>query len=523
MFPRSVSAVLSFLLISGSFSSISGCGAAPAAEPSTPAAAPIAAPAVSPLPATPPPYRSEVELASAVDAYVGAFGKNWGEGFQATGYVAVAKDGKMVYGRAFGYADRAQKKPADADTRFRIGSLTKQFTAVGILRLVEQKKLSLRDSVLKYMPESPNSWTEVSLHHLLTHTSGIPSYTDVDALMAERDRAHGHGEILSSFAGQPLHFRPGEKYEYSNSNYYLLGMVAERASGEPYDLFMQHQVFGPAGMLRTSTVDSPDAPDTAVGYSVDPEGELLPTPLIDMSMPFAAGSLRSSANDLIQWDQALYGDALLTAESKKALFTPFKDDYAYGFAYSAVEGHEVYSHSGSIDGFSSYAARVPKDHLYVVALMSSEAVPARNIGKAVLGMVLTGKWAEPHEERPVVAFDPAELEKMLGLYKLTEVSAKDLTSKLPKEILDGIMTMTFSKTAKGGLFMKPQGQSGISVFRGEDGTLFSKRSGITLVVDGGKVTLRQSGLEVFYERVVETQKKGGKGGRDVVDPWSTRR
>ena len=508
---------LSLLLISGSISGLSGCSAAPPAEPVAPAVAPAAVAAPDATPAAPPAYRSEAELGGAIDAYVGAFGKNWGEGFQATGYVAVAKDGKVIYGRSFGFADRSQKKAADADTRYRIGSLTKQFTAVGILRLVEQQKLSLRDSIVKHIPEAPNGWTEVTLHHLLTHTSGIPSYTDVVALMAERDRAHGHAEILASFVGQPLHFRPGEKYEYSNSNYYLLGMVAERASGEPYDLFMQHQVFGPAGMLRTSTVDSPDAPDTAVGYSVDPEGELVPTPLIDMSVPFAAGSLRSTPSDLIRWDQALYGDALLTPESKKALFTPFKDDYAYGFTYSDVEGHEVYSHSGSIDGFSSYAARVPKDKLYVVALMSSEAVPARNIGKTVLGMVLTGKWAEPQEERPVVAFDPAELDKLVGLYKLTGASTKDLTTKLPKDVLAAIMTMNLIKTSKGGLFMKPEGQPGISVFRGEDGTLFTKRSGITLVVDGGKVTLRQAGLEVFYERAPEPKNKGG------VDALSTRR
>ncbi len=509
---------LSLLLISSSISGLSGCGAAAPAEPVAPVAPSAAAPVAQPLaPSAPPAYRSEAELAAAIDAYVGAFGKNWGEGFQATGYVAVAKDGKVVYGRPFGFADRSQKKPADADTRFRIGSLTKQFTAVGILRLVDQGKLSLRDSIVRYLPEAPNGWTEITLHHLLTHTSGIPSYTDVESLMRERDRAHGHAEILASFVGQPLHFRPGEKYEYSNSNYYLLGMVAERASGEPYDLFMQHQVFGPAGMLRTSTVDSPDAPDTAVGYSVDPEGELVPTPLIDMSVPFAAGSLRSTVNDLIAWDQALYGDALLTPESKKALFTPFKDDYAYGFSYSDVEGHEVYSHSGSIDGFSSYAARVPKDNLYVVALMSSEAVPARNIGKTVLGMVLTGKWAEPQEERPVVAFDPAEVDKMVGLYRLTDASLKDLTGKLPKDVLLGIVTMTLSKTSKGGLFMKPLGQSGISVFRGEDGSLFTKRSGITLVVKDGKVTLRQAGLEVFYERAPEPKNKGG------ADPLSTRR
>jgi CubicO group peptidase (beta-lactamase class C family) len=190
-------------------------------------------------------------LGQWIDAYVSAFGRSWGPAFAFTGYVGVARDGQWVYNKAFGKADFARGADADADTRFRIGSVTKQFTAVAVMQLVERGALRVEDAISHYVPDLSDDVGKVTLHQLLNHSSGIASYTDDPGLMAEQADPHTVSQVVSSFAHKPLHFDPGERFEYSNSNYFLLGLAIEKASGLRYEDYLQKNVLGPAQLRRT--------------------------------------------------------------------------------------------------------------------------------------------------------------------------------------------------------------------------------------------------------------------------------
>ncbi len=483
----------------------------PPATPATPPAPPSAAP--SP-PAPPPPYGSSAALGGWIDAYVSPFGAHWGEAYAAQCYLAVADGGKVVFEKGYGKADREQGRAAGGDTRYRIGSITKQFTATAILQLEKKGLLKVTDPLLKYVPEYPAAGDKITLHHLLTHTSGIPSYTDDEALMKRRDQPATVADILATFRDKPLAFDPGTQFRYSNSNYYLLGVVIERVTGKHYEDYLQENVLRPAGMTRTSTVDAPDAPDTAVGYEVSPDEALVRAKPIDMSLPFAAGALRSTAHDMIAWDSALAADVVLDEASQARMLTPFKEGYAYGWSIHEMEGKRVAQHSGGIDGFSSYFARAPEAKLAVVALCNSSNFDAASIGVPALRMALSGKPIPPVEERVVVAMAPALLRSVPGEYTMSDESRKKLEGKIPAQVLASVLSMTF--TAEGDrLRFKPVGQDAQRLFAGEGGVLFAKGIGIEVTVEPGDdasapakaVTLTQHGVAIRYMRAKPEKKK----------------
>lgn len=489
-----------------------GAPAAPLASvaPSSPPAAPAPAP-----PAAPPPYGNAEQLGGWIDAYVSGFGARWGESAAAQGYLAVAVDGKMIFHKAYGKANREKGVVADDDTRFRIGSITKQFTATAILTLAKKGLLKVEDPIRKYLPDYPAATGDkITLHQLLTHTSGIPSYTSDDALMKRRDRPISRAELLATFQNKPLDFEPGSRFSYSNSGYFVLGVIIEKVSGKSYEDYLQENILRPAGMTHTSTIDAPDAPDAARGYTVNALDELTQAEPIDMSFPLSAGALRSTARDLVAWDSALRGEKILDAAWQARMYTPEKDGYAYGWTISKVEGKTVIAHGGGIDGFASYIARVPEEKLVVVALFNNEEFAAGALAKTVLRMALSGKRVEPTPERATVAFDPALLKSWVGDYALTEASRKDLEAKVPADVVRSVLTIAVT-TEAGRLFFKPVGQSRIQVYRAEDGALFTKRSGIELSAEAGSrpvapvnsMTLKQGSLLMRYERVKADAKK----------------
>lgn len=213
-----------------------------------------------------------------VDGFVAGFGRRWGEAYAVSGYLTVAREGQVIFARAYGNADREKQLAAGADTRFRIGSLTKQLTATAILQLVERGKLRLDASIRAYLPYYPRAGDGITIHHLLTHTSGIPDYEVDEALNKDRARAHTRAEVFASFQNLPLDFKPGERFSYSSSGYLVLGAIIEKVSGATYEGYLRENVLLPAGMLRTTTVD---APDSAVGYLADRNERLVPSPPID--------------------------------------------------------------------------------------------------------------------------------------------------------------------------------------------------------------------------------------------------
>jgi CubicO group peptidase (beta-lactamase class C family) len=490
----------------------------PAVAPPPSAAPPpsSAAPAPPPPPASPP-YGSAEQLGGWIDAYVAAFGSHWGEAYAAQGYLEVAQDGHVIFEKAYGKADREHGKAAGPDTRFRIGSITKQFTATAILQLEKKGLLKVEDPVRKYLPDYPApAGDKVTIHHLLTHTAGIPSYTDDEELMKARDKPKTRAEMLAVFKDKPLEFEPGQKHRYSNSGYFLLGVIIEKVSGKSYEEYLQDNVLRPAGMTRTSTVDAPDAPDTAVGYTVGPDEALAPSRPIDMSIPFSAGALRSTARDLLAWDRALLGEAVLDEASKKRMFTPFKDDYAYGWTVSEVASKTMVSHSGGIDGFSSFIARVPSEKLVVVALSNNEGFAADKMARPAVEMALTGKKIDPRPERAITAIGADLVKSLSGEYAITDESRKELDAKVPAKVVEAVLTLSVA-TLDDKLYFKPAGQPRLFLFRGEDGALFTKRSGIEIVAEpataGAPVKaleLRQASLKIHYVRTKADPTKKGK-------------
>lgn len=446
------------------------------------------------------------DLAKWIEAYVAAFGQSWGEGYAFSGYLAVLRDGDVVFGKGYGKADRGSGVVADRSTRFRIGSITKQLTAAAVLWLVERGKIGLDDPISKLVPEAPASWSKIAVHHLLSHTSGIPEYASAE-LLRERDKPRTRAQMLAAMRERPLDFEPpGSRFAYSNSNYYLLGVLIERASGTSYDAFLRERVLAPAGMTRTSTESAPNEAGAAIGYTLDDLDRVVPAHPADMSIPFAAGALRSTVDDLAAWDRALAGAGVLSARSIERMFTAVRGDYAYGWNRSRFAGHDVASHTGRIDGFTAYIARALDARVTVVALSNNDMFEARQVGGAALEMALTGKRTPPPVERPVLPIDEAFAARVIGEYRLTEASRAALAAKVPKEIIDSAMGMTISRE-EDRLFMKPSGQQRVRVFRGGADLLFTKRDPLDLVLApaaaGSRVeaiTLTQAGVSGTYER-----------------------
>lgn len=472
--------------------------AAPSAAPATSATAPAASPA-APL---------DSEIGTWIDAYASAFGKSWGEAYAFSGYVALVRDGRVVFGKGYGRADRDKAAAPTEDTLFRIGSLTKQLTAAAILTLVEQGKIDVADPVAKYVSEAPASWRGVTIHHLLTHTSGIPSYTSNAVFMEARDKPHTQAQVLAKLTDRPLSFEPpGSKFEYSNSGYFLLGVVIQRISGASYEAYLRERVLRPAGMLRTSIEDAPGGPGAALGYTVDDADSVVAAHAADMSIPFAAGALRSSAADLAAWDRALAGTSVVGDASRERMFTVFRGDYAYGVNRHSFAGHDVLSHTGAIDGFTSYMARALDERTTVIALSNNDGFEAKQVGGAAFEMALRRERVAPLVERAVLPVTPALVSRVAGEYRLTEASREALSGKVPKEIIDSAMGMTLSADGDR-LFMKPSGQQRVRVFVGEGGVLFTKKDPLDLVLDpsGARaspvtaITLTQGGISGRYER-----------------------
>jgi CubicO group peptidase (beta-lactamase class C family) len=357
------------------------------------------------------------------------------------------------------------------------------------------------------LPDYPaKTGDRVTLHELLSHTSGIPSYTDDEAFMNGRDKDHTPAQVLATFEDKPLHFEPGSDWEYSNSNYFLLGLVIEKVSGKTYERYLQDHVLAAAGMTRTSTVDAPDAPDTAIGYDADDSGDETPSRAraISMTVPFAAGALRSTVNDLVKWDRALAGRAVLSEASKARMFTPVRNDYGYGVGVDTVEGHVVESHGGDIDGFRSYFVRIPDAGLAVVVLCNSPVDP-EPIGRALPPMLLAGKRTPPVKERELTEVTPHLVARALGDYTMSVASKKDLEGKLPKTLVEDIARIQVSADGTK-LFARPNGQPRMRVFWGGGDLLFTKRGGVEIVLEGEanqpakSLVLTQGALTVRYER-----------------------
>ena len=301
------------------------------------------------------------------------------------GTALVAENGKVIYKQGFGMANMEWAIPNTPDTKFRLGSITKQFTAMLTLQLVEQGKIKLDGKLSDYLPDYRSDiGQKVTIHHLLTHTSGIPSYTSQPGFFENVSRnPYKVVDFVKKYASADLEFEPGSKYLYNNSGYFLLGAIIERVTGKTYEQVLRENILDPVGMNNTGY----DHHDTliqkrAAGYSKTADG-YTNAAYLDMSIPYAAGSLYSTVEDLYLWDQALYTDKLLSAKSKELMFKPFLQDYAYGWVVSNAsfkqngQPVQIIRHGGGINGFSTIIVRMVNQKNLIVILDNS----AQNVGR----------------------------------------------------------------------------------------------------------------------------------------------
>ncbi len=290
--------------------------------------------------------------------------------------VLVAKNGKTLYRKAFGKANLELDIPMKPENVLELGSITKQFTAVAILQLMEEGKLSLEDPLSKYISDYPRGG-EIKIHHLLNHTSGIKSYTDMPSFFTLARTDMSPLELIAVSKDQPMEFSPGEKYQYNNSAYILLGYIIEQISGMTYDEYIQKKIFTPLGMQNSyygskSTI----IPNRASGYQPQGDGHKN-ADYLSMTLPYAAGSLMSTVDDMLLWNQAVHNNTLISEKSKQLAFSNYKLTngkpiyYGYGWAVNEIARIPTVEHGGGIFGYTTSGVYAPKENIYVIVLTNT--------------------------------------------------------------------------------------------------------------------------------------------------------
>ena len=399
-----------------------------------------------------------------------------------TGSVLVAKGDQILLNKGYGLANREWNIPNTPTTKYRIGSVTKQFTAAAILLLEEEGKLKVEDLVKTHWSEAPPAWDKVTIFHLLSHTSGIPSVTSLPDFKTWRLLDSSAEKTTEYVRDKPLEFPPGSEFHYSNSGYILLGYLIERISGQSYAEFLDQKVFTPLNM-KDSGVDS----DTAIierrasGYTPGDDGPENAS-YTNMTFPHAAGALYSTTEDLLRWNQGLFGGKLLSPESLKKMTTPFKDDYAFGIGVVKEKGRTLMAHSGGIEGFNTNLSYFPDEKLTIAVLANLNGDAPDELTEQ-LSAVLHGETVVLPTERVEIKVSEDSLRKFAGLYELSPdtnaivtVSSGKLFTQLgseePEELHAESPTRFFSRSIDGQIEFEQDAQGVVT--------------GLILHLDGGK-------------------------------------
>lgn len=341
---------------------------------------------------------------------------------QFMGSVLVAKGDRLLINQGYGFADLEWNIPNTSDTKFRIGSITKQFTAACILLLQERGKLKVGAPLKTYLPDAPEAWGDVTLFNLLTHTSGIPDFTRLPEYRSLEKSPQTPEQLIATIHDKPLEFPPGSDWAYSNSGYLLLGFVIEKVSGESYAQFVKKNLLDPVGM-NDSGYDTPSAVlrHRASGYAPGPDG-LVNAPYIDMSVPFAAGGLYSTTGDLLRWERALFGGKVLSEASLEEMTTPFKDNYGFGVGIrTPSDGDKIVLHSGGIEGFNTSLIHGARNDLVVVVLSNVNG-PAADELSDDLFKIVHGDKVVLISDRKAIHLGATTLERYAGYYELRDES-----------------------------------------------------------------------------------------------------
>ena len=332
--------------------------------------------------------------------------------------VLIAKNGKAIYRKAFGMANLELGVPMKPENVFEIGSVTKQFTSVSILMLMEQGKLTLQDDITKFLPDYPTHGHKISVHQLLNHTSGIKSYTNMRSFMSRAREDMSPTELIDVFKNEPMDFDPGEQYRYNNSAYIILGHIIEVASGMSYEDYIEKNIFEKLGMKNSFYGSHTQIiKNRANGYQPSENG-YNNAEYLSMTLPYAGGSLMSCVDDMLKWQQAIHKNTLISEKSKQLAFANYKlndgsnINYGYGFSIDEINGIPTIEHGGGIFGYTCYAIYEPKEDMYAIILTNSNGNPSTGMTIEIMAHAL----GKPFPKTSAVSLTDAQLQQWVGTY-----------------------------------------------------------------------------------------------------------
>lgn len=394
-----------------------------------------------------------------------------------SGAVLVARDGEILLDKGYGLANREWLIPNDGDTEFRLGSITKQFTAVAIMILNERGLVDLDAPMKTWLPDAPAAWDQVTVRRLLAHTAGIPNFTSFDDFQSTKALPATLDSLIARFRDRPLDFQPGEGRKYSNSGYVLLTAVIEKASGKSYADFLSETLFQPLGMRDTGyDRNAAILPRRASGYTPTADG-VINAEHWDMSIPQGAGGLYSTSHDLLKWEQGLFGGRVLRRASLELLTTPVRDGYAFGVFAIEAEGNTTIAHSGGLNGFNTYMAYDPDRRTTVIVLGNLNGIAPDLLGASLMALAREDGRSRQNSASPVTTAP----QDYAGIYE----SGPD--GSISISVADG---MLFSQTGdqhpielavkSGDVFVSLDGDARITFTRDASGTI----AGLILHRDG---------------------------------------
>lgn len=371
---------------------------------------------------------SAQSLESKIDKILSKQFKSNGTGVSAL----VAKNGKVIYRKAFGKANLELDIDMTSDNVFQIGSITKQFTAVGILMLLEEGKLTLKDDITKFIPNYPTNGKKITVHHLLTHTSGIKSYTGMSkfgkAMMLDKSPL----KFIDFFKNEPMDFDPGEKYKYNNSGYFLLGYIIEKVSGMSYQKFIKERIFDKIEMNNSYYGSHSEViKNRASGYSKR-SGKFSNAQYISLTLPYAAGSIMSTVDDMLKWQIAITTDVLVKEETIDKAFTNYtlnngdKINYGYGWSINEINDVQTIEHGGAIPGYLSMGVFVPSDNVYVIVFSNCGCKSPTNTALKIAALAMDKPMFEKNK---AVSLSENQLKKWVGTYQFKNDVVRYITLK----------------------------------------------------------------------------------------------
>lgn len=358
------------------------------------------------------------------------------------GNALVVYRGKIMLHRSYGVQDSTGKLGLDTNTIFEIASVTKTFTSAVVFKLIEEGKLNLEDKVSKYLPLFPNG-DKISIRNLLTHSSGIGNI-DIEETDTIAWTPVSREQVLNAFQNEPLKFSPGSSFSYTNSNYFLLGLIVEKVSSKTYHDLVRDYILRPLGMLHTGFdfINLSD-PDKAVGFTTLSAEKRVLAHNLDSTITMASGDMYSTTGDLLKWIGAVNNTRFLKKRSWDSVFTVFKENYAHGWLVKEIDGKKCYWHAGGTFGFASVLARFPDDDLTVILLSNVQNGSSQTLLPfSELASITFGKEVADYAEEAIKNVTPTEVDLYIGTYSMK--NARDRKMVIAKK--NGSLTATISGT-----------------------------------------------------------------------------